>query len=789
MITMLLHNLLLTYRNYKRFKGSFIINSIGLSSGLACAIMIYLWVNEEWQVDKFHVKNSRLFQVMERREFTEGIEVSDESAGLLAEALVEEIPGIEYAATVAPPHWFAKSTLSFADKNIRARGQYVGKDFFRIFSYELIEGDEKQVLADPHAIVLSESLARSLFDTTANLIGRQVGFQHERQYLVSGIFRDVPASSSMQFDFVLPFDDYKNQASWVLDWANSGPNTYFTVQEGTDIDQLNQTIAGLIQRKSNGSHRTLFLRPYAEKYLYGTYENGVQSGGRIMYLRLFSLIALFILIIACINFMNLSTAKASRRVKEVGIKKVVGAGRRTLIVQYLSESLLMTVLSLGIALLIVSLLLPHFSAITGRELTLEPDIRLIVSLLLITLFTGLVSGSYPALYLSGFNPTTVLKGRLPNAGSELWVRKGLVVFQFTLSVVMIVAVIVVYQQIRYVQTTPLGYDRSNVVLFDSEAKVKQNPDAFLAEIRNIPGVRQASSTRHDLVGHSYALPDVYWEGKDPAEVIFFENVRVNYGMIETLGFEVIQGRAFSRDFGTDSLAIILNEAAVQVMGLRNPVGESVRVWRRQRHVIGVVRNFHFESLHQPVKPLLFTLIPHQPEKIVVRVEAGREEETLRRLKQFYEAYNPGFDFDYTFMDQDYQAQYAAEHRVALLSRYFAGLAIIISCLGLFGLAAFTAERRRKEIGIRKVLGSSEWRIIYLLSSDFTRLVLLAIGIALPVSYLLARWWLAQFAYHIELHPWYFGSAALAAITITWLTVGVQAIKAAKVNPVQCLRDE
>jgi hypothetical protein len=400
------------------------------------------------------------------------------------------------------------------------------------------------------------------------------------------------------------------------------------------------------------------------------------------------------------------------------------------------------------------------------------------------------------LYLSGFSPAIVLKGgaalgKLYSSVGEVWARKGLVVFQFTLSVILIVSVLVVYQQIKYTQSKNLGYNKENIIHFEVEGKAEKSLDAFLSAIKNIPGIFSASSIGHSLVegGYRSSSSTVQWEGKNPDDIVEMENVRVNYGMIETLGIQMAAGRTFSRDFSADSTKIIFNEAAIETMGLKDPIGKVINLWGNDRQIIGVTKNFHFQSFHEKVNPLFFILKPQDTWIVMAKIAAGGEKEVIANLEKLYHQFNPGFLLDYKFLDQDYQAQYAAEQRVSTLSKYFAGLAILISCLGLFGLAAFTAERRLKEIGIRKILGSSNFGIVRLLSTDFTRMVLMAIGFALPISYLIAKNWLNDFAYRIDLEWWFFVGAGLVALLVTWLTVGLQTVRAARIYPSECLKDE
>lgn len=790
--TMFRYNLLFAYRHFLRNKSSFLINLIGLSTGLACALLIYLWVLDELAIDKFHSNGDHLYQVLENRNLNEQIETSFQTSGPMADFLRTELPEVEYATAVAPATWpgFENFTLSVGDKNVRAAGQYVGKDYFHIFSFTLLQGDKGQVLSDKHTIVLSEELARNLFQTTEGIIGKVVEFQHEQPYTVSGIFKGAPANSSIQFDFVLPFESLIDTKPWVNDWGSSGPEVYVVLAEGARIEDVNNKIAALIKtRFPENTTRYPFLQRFSDIYLHGTYANGVQSGGRIEYVRLFSFIAFFILLIACINFMNLSTAKASHGLKEIGVKKVIGANRKSLISQYITESMLMVVFSFLLAVFIVLFFLPEFNQITNKALSLDLNVKLISSALTIALCTGIVAGSYPAFYLSRFKPINVLKGNAHTSLGGAWVRKGLVVFQFALSIILIVSVAVIYKQIEFIQYQHLGYDRDNVIWFNLEGKLAENPQTFLTASKRVNGVVNAAATAHRMVGHNWSSSGIEWEGSPPDHQTQFQIVGVGHDFIETMGVEIIKGRSFSQEFGAEGEKVIFNEAAIEAMGLQDPVGKTIHSFMGEKEIIGIAKDFHFESFHQEVKPLFFTFFQHGLNKIMVKIEAGKEEKVLAGLAEVYEHTNPGFDFDYHFLDEAYQAQYVAEQRISMLSRYFAGLAILISCLGLFGLAAFTAQKRLKEISIRKILGSSIWSIVALLSTDFTKMVLVAIFIALPVSYLIAYHWLEGFAYKIKIEWWYFAGSALAALLIAWLTISFQTLKVARINPVECLGEE
>ena len=783
---MLKHNLILIYRNIKRSLSYFFINLIGLSAGLACTLLIFLWVTDELQKDKFHEKDQRLFQVMEHQQYATSIMTTSSTPGVLSDALKEEIPEIEYAATTS---WISPFTLSIEDHNVKADGYYVGKDYFNIFSYNLVKGDADQVLEDKHAIVISEELAERLFGTKENVLGKSVQLQHDKVFEITGVFENIPSASSYQFDFVLSFELFKDENQWVLQWGNNGPSTYVTLHEGSNANEVSEKIKDFVKGKNEESNVSLFLKPYSERYLYGRYENGQPAGGRIEYVRLFSIIAVFILLIACINFMNLSTARASGKAKEVGIKKSIGAQRHLLAFQFIFESFFTAFVSLLVAILMVWLFLPQFNLITEKEISLnllDPD--LLLWMLGITIATGLIAGSYPAIYLSGFNPAVVLKGEVKGSWGELFVRKGLVVFQFFLSIIMIVSVIVISRQMEFVQSKNLGYKKDNLIRFPIEGKVETSTATFIEEVKKLPGVLNVSSMGHSMLGQNNNTSGLSWEGKDPDDLILFENVRVNYDLLETLGVEMAEGRSFSRLHSTDTAKIIFNEAAIKIMGFEEPVGKVIRLWDEyDLEIIGVVKDFHFQSLHEDVAPLFFMLNPENTWNMLVRIEGGREKETLEALTDFYASYNPGFTLDYKFQDQEYARMYAAEQRIATLSTYFAGFAILISCLGLFGLAIFTTERRIKEIGIRKILGSSSTNIVMLLTGNFTKMVMLSILLGIPISYWLLDQWLARFAFHVELEVWYFIAAAAIALFIAWLTVASQAIKASHVNPVKCLR--
>ena len=785
------HYTLLIFRNFKRSRSILFINLVGLSTALTSVLLIYLWVGDERSVDKFNVNGDRLYHVKQNMKESDGIHTGPGTPGLLAKALADEIPEVEYGVAVVPSRLSeGKGIVTVGDKRIKVGTQYASADFFKVFSYRIIDGDGSLALTDPKSVVITDALCLKLFNTTNNIVGKTIEWsegEKKELYSISAICESAPTNATNQFDIILNYELFLRDRDWLKTWTSSDPYTYVLLKPGTSAAKFNDKISDFVYKKDKNSRATLLIQPYGDGYLYGRFENGKLAGGRIEYIRLLSIIALFILVIASINYMNLATARASRKIKEVGIRKAIGANRKTLAFQYLLESLVMTSLAMIVAVLLTDLLLEPFNLITGKQLSLTFDRTLITSILGGTIVTGVLAGSYPALYLSGFSPSSTLKGKLNVAMGELWARKGLVIFQFTISFVLIVSVLIVYNQINFIQSKNLGYSRDHVIYFDTE----KTSEAFLTSLKSTPGVSNAARFYHDLTGTHGSTYAIDWEGRDPNVVINFGNLEMGYDLIETMGFKMAAGKPFSRSFGSID-QIIFNEAAIEAMGLKDPVGKVVNIWGFKREIVGVVQNFNFESMYQEVKPCFLFLVPMidgMPSRIMVKLASGAERETLARIRELHQQNNAGLPFDFTFMDEDYDRLYAAEQRVATLSQYFAGIAIVISCLGLFGLAAFTAERRSKEIGIRKVLGSSNVGIVYLLSGEFTRIVVISVVIGVPVSYTIVRHWLDNFAYKIPLEWWYFMLAGGAALFIAWFTVGIQAVRASRINPVQYLKEE
>lgn len=780
------HNLMLTFRNFNRHKRSFLINLIGLSTGLACALLIFLWVSDEISIDRFHKKDSQIYQVM-RQNHSEGhIEVSRLTPGVLADALVKEMPEVEYAVQIAYPQ--SANTISVKGDALKVKGIYTGKDFFEVFSFDLRGG--KSALSGGNNIVLSKELAFKLFGTVDDIIGKSVTFDKSQRFTIAGIADPTP-KSTIKFDFILSFDVFeKHYPMMKPDWGRHSPDTYVVLREGADLRQFNKKIASLLKEKINDEQNTLFARQFSQGYLYGSYEDGIQSGGRIEYVKLFSMIGIFILVIACINYMNLATALSSVMAKGVAMRKTMGLKRRSLIMQYIGESVIMAFFALTISLVIVFLLLPSFNQLAGKQISIHFRVETMLSIFAITLLTGLLAGLYPAFYISRFSPMMILTGKTGTIFKGLSLRKGLLIFQFTISAIFIVAVLVVHKQFELIQNKNMGYNRDNIIVFDLEGEAKAHRETFLSEIAKVPGVIRASSTANieSFFGAHSTTWGLSWPGKTSNATMHYRIV--DYGMIELLGMKMKEGRSFSKYFDSDRSKIIFNETAVKTMGLKgNPVGTKINFMGRDFEILGVVKDFNFESLHGDVKPLFMVLFPELLNSVMLKVKSQNLGETLNGLSEFNDDFNPGFPLSYQFLDDDFQELYAGEKTVSVLSRYFAGLAILISCLGLFGLATFTAERRKKEIGIRKTLGLSAFGIVRLLLGDFIKMVIIAILISFPISYVISRNWLKNFTLRIELEWWFFAGSGLAVLIIALFTVSVHALKAANVNPSKSLRNE
>ena len=778
------------WRNLLNNKMFSLINISGLALGMTCSLLIMLWLKDETRKDKFHANGRRLYRVMENQYYSGNISTFESTPGIFAENVVKDIPEIEMASQFL---WEEQPLFTVGDKFDKEKGRYVQRDFLRMFSYKLAKGDPNTALARPDAVVISKKLAEKYFGGQ-DPVGKLVKIDNENSVIVTGVLEELPELSSLKFDFLMSYDIWFKRNDWAKEWDNNGPRCFVMLAANASVDKVNAKIKGYIKTKNKDSNVELFLQNYGESYLYSNWDNGKQAGGRIEYVRIFSIVAVIILVIACINFMNLATARSLRRAREIGVRKVVGAGKGQLIGQFIGESLFVSFIAAGLAILIVALLLPSFNSLTEKKLAIDfSDPSFVLLLLGLTVVTGVVSGSYPALFMSSLKPIVVLKGILKFKPGATYFRKGLVVFQFALSIVLILGMIVVYRQIDYIHNKNLGFAKEDLLYIPIEGALQKTYPTFKDELLRQPGIKYVSSSQSNPLEVGSSTQGVRWPGKDTTKLILFSSNPTTYDYVKTMGIQLTEGRDFDPSFSLDTNNYLLNEAALRKIGYKDPIGKELTMWGDKGTIIGVMKDYHHNSLHVPIEPLIIRLFKKSWNSywgnVLIRTEKGKTKQAIAGMEKLYKQFNPGFPFKYFFTDDEITKNYKAEHTVSKLSKYFAFLAIFISCLGLFGLVTFTAQQRVKEIGIRKVLGASASGIVKMLSKDFLKLVLIASVIAFPVAWWAMNRWLGDFAYRISIGWWVFVVTGIAAILIALLTVSFQAIKAAIANPVKSLRTE
>ncbi len=782
------------WRNLVRNKAFSFINIFGLALGLACSLMIFLWIRDEKSVDSFHTNAKQLFQVYERSSYDGKVTASYPTQGLLAEELKRTVPGIQYASGfeyAAAPE--ASNTFRVGDKIAKRNGMFAGGDFFSMFSFPLIEGNAKTAILNPSSIAISKSMADVFFESPAQAVGKIIRFDDKEDLQVTAVFADIPANSSLQFDFLRSWTDFVKQNDWVHNWGNTSPQTFIQLSREASPEKVEAAIKDFIYRykpKADGMKTALALQPFADRYLHSSFKDGYIDGGRIEYVHLFSIIAVFVLLIACINFMNLVTAGSVHRAREVGVRKVIGAVRASLIVQFIGEAILATLLAIGIALVFVGFSLPAFNQLTGKQLQLainDPFFWLTAGGLL--LLTALIAGSYPAFFMSSLKPVHVLKGDLKFSWSNRLFRKGLVVFQFTLSIVLITATIVIYRQMNYVQHKNLGYNRDNLLYLPLEGGLIGKYNVFKDEALAHTDIVDVSKMRNSPTVIEHHTGSISWPGKPPNLVVDFADGVVGYDFVKTMQLQMASGRDFDRAYA-DTASYLLNETAVNKIGLKDPVGKRISWGNHEGTIIGVIKDFHFNSLHETIEPLIVRLDEHWSwGTILVRIKAGKTQEAIASLQKICKELNPDFPFTYQFSDLEYARLYRSEQVVSKLSNGFAFLAIFISGLGLLGLAMFTVGQRSKEMGVRKVLGASSRNIIALLSVNFLKPVAVAFVIAFPLAWYATDKWLDSFQYRITISWWMFAAAGLIAVIVALFAISFQSIRAAMANPVKSLRSE
>jgi len=780
-------------RNLRKQPGFTFINLAGLALGIACSLLILLWVQDERGVDAFHAKGRRLYYVYERNYMGGKLQTWYWTQGPLAEELKKEIPEVE-AAT--PMSWSNTNNFSVGGKILKEDGFAAGADYFSMFSYPLVEGNAMDALSSPDALAISRKMAIAFFGSPAAAIGKAIKYENRRNFTVKAVFEDLTSAVSSPANYIMSWSGYVKDNEWAKRWGAVDPRTVILLKPGADEAKVEKKISHLtdpFNTEVKDIRIELGLQRFSDYYLHNEFRDGVPKEGRIAYVRLFSLVALFILVIACINFMNLTTARSVRRAKEIGVRKVMGAARSRLIRQFLAEAIFMAMLAAVIALALTSVLLPAFNALTGKEITLplkKPDLW--IGMTGITLLTGLLSGSYPALYLSGFSPIRVLKAALPSGtrGDRVF-RQGLVVFQFVLSIILILSTILITRQIDFMKNARLGYDRENLLYIPIEGDLGKKLDVFRTEANALPGIQNVTMLSSSPTVMTDGILSLNWDGKDPAEHDRFIQESIGPGFLKTMKIALSAGRDFDlAAYPTDSSGVIINETAASLMGYKHPVGRVIYSGSYKAHIVGVVKDFHFQSLHDKIMPLV--LEPGRIDRyshILVRTQAGKTQTALAGLRQLCTQLNPAFPFTYQFSDLEYARLYRSEDVTGRLSIVFAALAIVISCLGLLGLSLFTAEQRVREIGIRKVLGASVGSLFGLLSKNFMTLVGLSFLAGAPLGWWAMHQWLAGFAYQTNIPWWAFLITGAAVVTVALVTVCWQTLRAANANPVKSLRSE
>ncbi|OUJ71856.1 ABC transporter permease [Hymenobacter crusticola] len=794
-------------RNLWRNKAFSAINILGLAIGIATCLLIMLFVQNELSYDRYNEKADRIVRVVFRGS-VQGQKMKEANVmPPVAQTLRTEYPEVQAATRLMTAGYprIIYGGKSFKESNVAM----VDSNFFQVFTIPLLQGDPQTALMQPYTVVLSQATARQYFGN-ANPIGKVLTFKDwNHSCKVTGVFDKVPANSHFHFDIFASLASVPDAKS--SSWMTSNYFTYLVLPKGYNYKELEAKLPQVVEKYlgpqlqpalgisykqfiRKGNELGLFLQPLTDIHLRSDFTGNLEGGGDVRYVYIFGSIALFMLLIACINYMNLSTAGASKRAREVGIRKVLGSLQGQLMGQFLLESILLTLVALFLAIVLVNMALPIFNDLAQQQLTFELTATwwLLPGLVLFGVLVGMLAGSYPAFFLSSFNPVAVLKGKFTSGKGSMGLRSGLVVFQFCISIVLMISTLVVYQQLQYIQHKRLGYDKEHVLVLPEAYLLGQHTEAFQRQLLQDPRVLSVSTSGYLPAGPTFSNNFLVSTEDDPTQVLRVLRYEVDSQYVPTLGMQLLVGRNFSKRFSSDTAAAILNETAVRVFGwAKNPLGRTLTNSDNQGHkrtfrVVGVVKDFHFKSLHEPISALVMTLGAASG-TVIVKAKGADLPGLLASMKAQWSRFSPEEPFTYSFLDERFTQTYEAERRLGRILYIFAGFTIFVACLGLFGLATFTAEQRTKEIGIRKVLGASVTSIVALLSKDFLKLVLLANVVAWPLAWWAMHTWLQDFAYRITLSWWLFGAVGVVALLIALITVSVQAVRAAKADPVRNLR--
>ncbi|NIM59325.1 MAG: FtsX-like permease family protein [Candidatus Aminicenantes bacterium] len=787
----------ITLRIIKRYKGYSFINITGLAVGLACCILILLWVRNELSYDTFHEKGERIFKVTIESHQPDGrIEPLSSTQFPLAPALKERYPDIQEATRI----FKAKALVRYGAKAFNEdRFFFTNPSFFEMFTFPLVRGNPQTALSGANSIVITENMAQKYFGNK-DPIGKVLAVNVNRDFVVTGVMKNIPANSHIQFDFLVPGGILENlsrkrlrqewDASGLNSWGSTYVDTYVMTQEFSSFLDVEQKISGFLKEVGTRqflSRWMLRMQPLFQVYLFPI--NG--SNTVVKYLTIFTIIALVVLMIACINFMNLTTAHSSKRAQEIGMRKVVGARRGDIVKQFVGEAFLISLVSSGVAVFLVSVFLPVFNILSGKQLSFTDsvDLSLLLGLLGITALAGGLSAIYPALFLSSFRPIEILKGSLSSGLKKALFRRVLVVVQFSLSIIFIIGTIVIYSQLEYMRKKDLGYNKENLIYLSLQGDIQNKYQLLKNELVQSPNVMSATASNALPLFLDTGAGGLDWEGKDPKLDASYNYASVDFDFIDTFQMEIVLGRNFSKEVISDTSNYILNETAINEMSLSDPIGKWFSMWDMEGKIIGVVKDFNFKPLRTGIKPLILTPKAMPYTYLIIRIPSKNYTSAIKYLEGVWKRINPEYPFDYHFLDEDFDRLYWDEQRLGKIFGYFSCLAIFIACLGLYGLAAFVAEQKTKEIGIRKVLGASILGITVMLSKEFTKWVLLANVIAWPVAYFVMHMWLQNFAYRTHMRLWAFILSAALTLIIAILTVSYQSLKAAAANPVDSLRNE
>jgi putative ABC transport system permease protein len=766
------------------------LNISGLAIGIACAALIFLWVEDELTYNHYFSNRDNLYKVKDRQTYDGTTFTFDATPGPLAQGMKTEIPGIKSTARTT---WGNRLLFSLGDKAIYEQGMYVDSSFLTMFQLKFSRGTSAGAFSQLHSLVLSETMARKFFETT-DVIGKTLKVNNDQDYVITGVIKDLPENVSFKFDWLAPFKIYEEQNTWLQQWGNNGIVTYAEAEPNADVAAINKKLDGYIQTKSSDAIAKMSIYPMNRWRMYDNFVNGKEVPGKIKYVNLFSVIAWIILIIACINFMNLATARSEQRAREVGVRKVLGAAKQKLILQFIGESMVMSFISALLAIGIIYAVLGAFNGLVEKDLSVNifKPVHLL-ALLTIIFLCGLIAGSYPAFYLSSFSPIRVLKGlKLKTGASAVFIRKGLVIVQFSISVILIISTILIYKQIQHVKDRNLGYNKQDLVYLGLRGNMKDHFGVIKNDLLQTGVVQNAAMSNSMVLQLGSNTGDFGWEGKDPDKQVLITVEGVTPEYISTMGMKLKEGRDFYSDIKADSNNVIINEALAKIIGKKNIVGSIItRDGGNEKYtVVGVINDFVYNNMYSTGAPLIFYSDTSNVNFLTVRLKKDANlSSALPLLEKTIKQDNPGYPVEYKFVDEQFNQYFKTESLIGKLAGVFAVLAVIISCLGLFGLAAFTAERRTKEIGIRKVLGASVSNLTTLLSKDFLMLVGISCLIAFPVAWWMLHNWLQDYDYRVRISIWTFIAAALLAILIALVTVSVQAIRAALSNPVKSLRTE